>query len=290
VGLVTGGKDANIGGAEQGVPIVAPTEEAHTLGDAQLPGQGVELPAQWPIPSHPEIGPGLESQGLEQHVDRLGPVQPAERQQQGYIGRRVQSFARHRRRLPDRGEVGQVVRPRARPAPGHDMLDDARCDADQMVAAAVVFEVVESAQPRQTQKIAARKGDARPVHPGHHHMGLVNLGLAPQHGDRVEVEPTTEWQFDRLDSALPERHRAGQVPPNHHELVEIGPVQRQHQAEEEGFGAALARAGHDLHHPQRLAVEGHRFRVWSRMVGRIEYGFMHHLAVPAVRSVMARTL
>ena len=72
------------------------------------------------------------------------------------------------------------------------MLDDAGRDSDQMIAAAVVFEVVEPTQARQAQEIAPRKGAACPVHPGHHHMGLVDLGLAPEDRGGVEVEPPPE--------------------------------------------------------------------------------------------------
>ena len=156
---------------------------------------------------------------------------------------------------------------------------------------------VEPTQARQAQKIAPWKGAACPVQPGYHDVGLVDLGLAPEDRDGVEVEPPPKRELNRLDPAPPERHGTSQVSPNYDELVEASPVQRYRQADEKGLGATLAPAGDDLHDPQRLAVEGRRRRmrpqVRPRADDRVERGIVHQQATPRglrAGSVMARNL
>ena len=173
------------------------------------------------------------------------------------------------------------------------MLDDTGRDSDQVVATAVVLEAVEPAQARQTQEIAPWKSAASPVHPGHHHVGPVDLGLTPEDRNRFEVEPTPKRQLDRLDPAPPERHGTSQVLPNYDELIDAGPVQRHRQADEKGLGTTLARAGDDLHDPQRLAIDDHRRRMRLRADDQGGRWIVHQQATPRgpkAGSVMARNL
>ncbi len=67
---------------------------------------------------------------------------------------------------------------------------------------------------------------------------------------RQHVEPVAERQLDGDDPGRAQLRRARRIAPDRDPLLEPGLVQGDRKAREEGFGAAMRRAGHRLQHAQ----------------------------------------
>ena len=95
-------------------------------------------------------------------------------------------------------------------------------------------------------EIAARTQARRAVHPGDDDGGAETLDLAPQRQPGAHIERVAEGQLHRVDAAGGEDGGAPGVAADHHALLEAGAIEGQHEAGEEGFGAAEFAAGHGL--------------------------------------------
>ena len=188
-GLVPRRAGQDVGRGHQRRHVVTPAEEADTLCKAEALDQAGQRRALRPVAAEPEMHAGCLRHRMQQHVETLDPVQPAQRQHEDGAVRRVEIRTRRRRRRPLIGEIGEVMDPVGRPALLDEVCHNIACIPDQMIAAPIVLQIIIAAEPGNAHEPAARHDDRRPVHPGQHDLRLPVPHQPAQRPAGAPVEP-----------------------------------------------------------------------------------------------------
>ena len=124
---------------------------------------------------------------------------------------------------------------------------------DQVVAVAIVFEVVVAGEPPGVNEPTARTEPCRPVHRGEHDVG----GEPPHQGTEgqagAQIERAAERHLDWLDAARAEPRRPARVAADDDPLFEAGPRHAEDEVLEERLRATELGARHgvdDAHQPR----------------------------------------
>src|ERR1700676_2088450 len=133
------------------------------------------------------------------------------------------------------------------PARAHHVVHDVPGVADQVIAPAIVFEIVVASQAANMHEFAARAKPGRAAHPGQYDLRPILPKKAPHSESRAIVEQASEWQLDRRQTTCPKRRRALGVPADDNALALPRSGQRQREAHEECLGTAVTRTGDCLH-------------------------------------------
>ena len=118
--------------------------------------------------------------------------------------------------------------------------------ADQVVAAAVVAQVVIAAEPADADPVAARRQAGGAVHPGDDDPRAEGAQHAAQARPGDEVERAAERELHRVEPGGGEPGGAGGIAANHRQHGFAGAVQGGGEALEEQLGPAGGGAGHDV--------------------------------------------
>ena len=196
--------DEEIGRRQQARHILAPAEEADPADDPQPGREALEARPQRAVPGDPQGDlPGC-GESLEQQVEPLVWVKPANGQRQWRpLPRR--DVARRGRRVGNK--IRQVGDPFARPAFGNRIIDNGAGVSYQMVAAAIIFQIVITAEAGDMYKVAARAQPRGAAHPGQNDVGAPSGDLAPEGAAGREVEDAAEGEFADPDPGGAKRLR-----------------------------------------------------------------------------------
>ena len=93
---------------------------------------------------------------MDRDVVGLVAMEPAQREQYRRVQWRFERLPVDRRRRCRIDEIGNVSRPLPGPALPQEVLDDIRRVADQVIAAAIVFELVVAAEPADLNRPPTR--------------------------------------------------------------------------------------------------------------------------------------
>ncbi len=136
-----------------------------------------------------------------------------------------------------------------------------RVVADQMIALAIIFQIVVTAEPGHAHEIALGRHEGRgAAHPAQHDIGAEIADLARQERLGDEIERTTKAQLQRIEPGFPQTVHPAIVAADDDRLLQPGAVQRHDQTLEEGLGAAMRLPRHRLQDAQRP----HRETTWGR--------------------------
>ncbi len=231
--------------------VAPPAEEADTIRHAR-PLRGLLQGLLFrPFAAEPQHGARDARQGIEQHVEALVRMQPPEREQHRGVGCRVEAAAIRRRRRRRVDEVGQVPGILLRPAAADDVVADIRGIADQVVAVAVVFQIVVTAHARRHHVPAGPAESRGAAHPGELDVGRELLGGPAKRAPCGKIEHAAERKLDRCDSVGAEQRRPLAVLPDDGALRDPGARQGRDEPVEKGFRAAVRGARHHLHHARQ---------------------------------------
>jgi hypothetical protein len=228
----------------------------HPLGEAELARQRLVFSLFRTVAGDAKMRVRQTHERTDRGVDALLRVQPRQSQQQ-------QRVLRHAERSPaDRRGVRHC--PKSVTHKGalwrdpvlHDVIANARRDADQVIGRREVFEVVVATHPADHRAgHSSRYERRRAAHPGMHQIGAPSRCRAPDRR-RSADQPRRRAERERLM-----RHRCFGEPgkglpmrPTQHLLLDAALGQGGDRVEREGLGAAGRGAGDDMqdaHHATR---------------------------------------
>src|SRR5439155_21811939 len=120
---------------------------------------------------------------------------------------------------------------------------------DQMIAAAIIFQIVITAEAGDMHKVAARAQPRGAAHPGENDIGAPGGDLAPEGEAGTQVEEAPESEFADPDTGSAQGLRAVGISPDQHPLRLAGALQRRREPGEKTLRTAVRRTGDRLQHP-----------------------------------------
>ena len=244
------GTDQNVGGGQEVRRIVPPAKKDNARADTKLCCKRLQRRLFRPRSGDPEMRIRHPGKSPDQDIKRLVFMQPAESEKQRRVLRcskrgTVKNLAR--RRID---KVRQVMRPLCRPALPRHMIDQTRRVADQMIEAAIIFDVVITTDPARPDIVARRGFRGGPVHPGQHDIRCEGADILFQPPRRQKIKRPAKTVLGEIDARRAHNIRPALIPADCHALCHGRAALRLcHggcQPFEKHFGAAVARACHGL--------------------------------------------
>ena len=222
--------DKDVGGRKKRRHVIAPAKKADPLFDSARGGarlQGCLLGAR---SGKPQRAIGKFGQGRQKYVEGFVAMQPADGEQERRVVRRMGVRAQRRRRGLCRNEIWQMMNALARPTLGPQVIGDAIGIGDQVMAPAIVLEIVVAAEPRRVHEPAtacwSRAEPGGAVHPREDHVGLEGRDLVGEMPPREKIKAAAEGHFPRRHAGSAEPARAHRMAADHGALFDVARRQR----------------------------------------------------------------
>ena len=179
-------------------------------------------------------------------------MEPTQRQHYGCICRRIELRPSDRRCHCRVDDVGDEMCPLLWPAIALQVIDDTGCVANQVITAAIVFEIVVAAEPTDMYYLSATPRSytrpARTVHPRQNDLRRESLNFGCETPLRGTIERSAKGEFYGIEPDVAKRCGARVMPSDDDALVDASVAQRTGEADEKRLGAADLTACHGLQH------------------------------------------
>ena len=129
----------------------------------------------------------------------------------------------------------------------NQIVTDVLCVANQMIALAIILNLVIATEPRGGDVRSQRRVSCRSIHPSQYDFGGELTDCAFHAVGAGNVEHTAQTQLKRCNASSAQRSGAVCVAANNDFLLDANARQGRCQTGEEGFSATMFGTSHDLH-------------------------------------------